>query len=157
MRSFVISIFLYACESWTLTAELEKRTQAFEMRCYRRLLNISYKDHVTDEEVRRKIQAAIGEYDELLTMVKKRKLRWHDHVSMSSGLAKTILQGTGKGKRKRGRQKKRWEDNIKEWTGLDFASSNRAAELKTGQDGKGLLRIRLWCPNDLPRLWDRTE
>ena len=71
MRSLVISIFLYACESWTLTAELEKRTQAFEMRCYRRLLNISYKDHVTNEEVRRKIQAAIGEYDELLTLVKK--------------------------------------------------------------------------------------
>ena len=100
MRSLVISIFLYACESWTLTAELEKRTQAFEMRCYRRLLNISYKDHVTNEEVRRKIQAAIGEYDELLTLVKKRKL-----VSRSSGLAKTILQGTVKGKRKRGRQK----------------------------------------------------
>ena len=57
MRSLVISIFLYACESRTLTAELEKRTQAFEMRCYRRLLNVSYKDHVTNEEVRRKIQA----------------------------------------------------------------------------------------------------
>ena len=88
MRSLVISIFLYACESWTLTAELEKRTQAFEMRCYRRLLNISYKDHVTNEEVRRKIQAAIGEYDELLTLVKKRKLRWFGHVSRSSGLAR---------------------------------------------------------------------
>ena len=45
MRFLVISTFLYACESLTLTAELEKRTQAFEMRCYRRLLNISYKDH----------------------------------------------------------------------------------------------------------------
>ena len=55
MRSFDISIFLYACESWTLTAELEKKIQAFEMRCYRRVLNISYKDHVTSEEVRRKI------------------------------------------------------------------------------------------------------
>ena len=54
MRSLVISIFLYACESWTLTAELEKRTQAFEMRCSRRLLNISYKDHVTSEEARSK-------------------------------------------------------------------------------------------------------
>ena len=50
MRSLVISIFLYACESWTLTAELAKRTQAFEMRCYRRLLNILYKDHVTNED-----------------------------------------------------------------------------------------------------------
>ena len=142
MRSLVISIFLYACESWTLTAELEKRTQAFEMRCYRKLLNISCKDHVTNEEVRRKIQAAIGEYDELLTLVKKRKLRWFGHVSRSSGLAKTILQGTVKGKRKGGRQNKRWEDNIKEWT---------------GQDGTGLLRIHLWCPDDLPRLWDRIE
>ena len=103
-----------SCESWTLTAELEKRSQAFEMRCYRRLLNISYKDHVTNEEVRRKIQAAIGEYDELLILVKKRKLRWFGPVSRSSGLAKTILQGTVKGKRKRGRQRKRWEDNIKE-------------------------------------------
>ena len=107
MHSLVISIFLYACESWTLTAELEKRTQAFEMRCYRRLLNISYKAHVINEEVWRKIQAAIGEYDELLTLVKKRKLRWSGHVSRSSGLAKTILQGTVKGKRKRGRVDRR--------------------------------------------------
>ena len=83
---------MYACEVWTLTAELEKRTQVFEIRCYRRLLNISYKDHVTNEEVRRKIQAAIGEYDELLTPIMKRKLRWFGHVSTSSGLAKTILQ-----------------------------------------------------------------
>ena len=133
-RSLVISIFLFVCESWTLTAELEKRTLAFEMRCYRRLLNISYKDHVTNEEVRRKIQAAIGEYDELLILVKKRKLRWFGHVSRFSGLAKTIVQGTVKGKRKRGKQKLRWEDNIKELTGMDFDSSIRAAE--TEQDGK---------------------
>ena len=53
MHSLVISIFLYASESWTLTAELEKRTQAFEMNCYWRLLNISFKNHVTNEEVRR--------------------------------------------------------------------------------------------------------
>ena len=63
------------------------------MRCYRRLLNVSYKDHVTNEEVRRMIQAAIGEYDELLTMIKKQKIKWFGHVSRSSGLAKTSLQG----------------------------------------------------------------
>ena len=131
MCSLDIYIFPYTCESWNLTAELEKRTQAFEMRCYRRLLNISYKDHVTNEEVRRKIQAAIGESDELLTLVKERKLSWFGHVSRSSGLAKTILQDTVKGKRKTGRQKKRWEDNIKEWTGMDFVSSTRAAENRT--------------------------
>ena len=79
---------LVSCESWTLMKELEKRMQAFEMRCYRRLLNISYKEHV------RKIQAATGKYEEPLTLVKKQKLRWSGHVSKSSGLAKTILQGT---------------------------------------------------------------
>ena len=135
MCSLVISVFLYDCESWTSTAELEKRTQAFEMRCYRRLLNISYKDHLTNEDIRRKIQAAIGEYDKLLTLAKKWKLRWFGHVSRSSGIAKTILQGTVKGKRKIGRQKKRWEDNIKEWPGMDFASSTRAAENRTRWKG----------------------
>ena len=40
-----------------------------------------------------------------------------------------------KGKRKRGRQKKRWEDNIKEWTGMDFASSTRAAENRSRWKG----------------------
>ena len=95
MCSLVISIFLYTCESLTLTAELEKRMQAFEMRCYLTLLNISYKGHVINEEVRRKIQVAIGEYDELLTLVKKRKLRW---------FSKTIIQGTVKGKTKRQRE-----------------------------------------------------
>ena len=99
--NLVISIFLYACESWTLTAELEKRMQAFEMKCTWRLLDISYKDHVFNKEARRKIQAAIGDYDELFMLVKKWKLRWFGHVSRSSGLAKAILQGTVKIRRKK--------------------------------------------------------
>ena len=45
MRSLVMSIFLYACESWTLTAETEKRIQAMEMRCLRKHLGITYRDH----------------------------------------------------------------------------------------------------------------
>ena len=47
MRSLVTSIYLYACESWTLTAELQRRIQDMEMRCYRQILRISYKDHIT--------------------------------------------------------------------------------------------------------------
>ena len=70
MHSLAIFIFLYAYESWPLTAELEKRTQAFEMKCYQRQGNILYKDRVSNEEVCRKILAAIGEYDGLLTLVK---------------------------------------------------------------------------------------
>ena len=60
MHSLVISIFLYACESWTLTAELQKRIQTMEIRCYRKILRISYKEFVTNEEVCAKIQQAIG-------------------------------------------------------------------------------------------------
>ena len=71
MRSLVTPIFLYACESWTLTAELKIRIQAVEMRCYRKIVRISYKDHVTDEKVCAKIQRAIGPHEDLLTIMKR--------------------------------------------------------------------------------------
>ena len=71
MRSLVTSIFLYACESWTLTAEIQRKMQATEMKCYRKILRISYKDRVTNEEVCAKIQQAIGPHEDLLTIVKK--------------------------------------------------------------------------------------
>ena len=74
-----------------------------EMRCYRKILRISYKDHVTNEEVRAKIQQAIGPHEDLLTIVKRRKLQWYGHVSRSSGLAKTHLARHRK-RRKKTRQ-----------------------------------------------------
>ena len=141
MRSLVTSVFLCACESWTLTAEIQRRIQAMEMRCYRKILHISYKDHVTNEEVLAKIQQAIGPNEDLLTIIKRRKLQWYGHVSRSSGLAKTILQGIVNGGRRQGRQRKRWEDNIREWTALEFAGENR-------ENGENWLRNRLWYPND---------
>ena len=99
-----------------------------EMRRYRKILHISCKDHVTNMEVRAKIQQAIGPHEDLLTVVKRHKLQWYCHVSSSSGLAKTILQGTVKGGRRQGRRRKRWEDNIREWTGLEFGKSQKAVE-----------------------------
>ena len=128
IRSLVTFTFLYACESWTLTAELQRRIQAMEMRCCRKILRISYKDHVTNEEVRAKIEQAIGPHEDLLTIVKRSKLQWFGLVFRSSDLAKTILQGTVKGGRRQGRQRKSWEDNIREWTGLEFAKSQQAVE-----------------------------
>ena len=84
-------------------------------------------------QVLAKIQQAIGQHEDLLTIVKRpklqwRKLQWYGHVSRSSGLAKTILQGTVKGGRRPGRQKRRWEDNFREWTGLEFGKSKRAVK-----------------------------
>ena len=98
-----------------------------EMRRCRKILRISYKDHVTNEEVRAKIQQAIGPHEDLLTIAKRRKLQWYGHVSRSC-LAKTILQGTVKRGRGQDRQRKRWEDNNREWTDLEFGKSQRAVE-----------------------------
>ena len=62
-----------------------------KMRCYRKILRISYKDNVTNEEVHARIQQAIGPHEDLLTIEKRRKLQWYGHVSRSLGLANTIL------------------------------------------------------------------
>ena len=95
---------------------------------------------------------ATGVHDDLLTMVKKRKLRLQGHISRSSGMAKTILQGTVKGARKRGRQKKRWEDSMKEWKGMGFGDSLRAAEDREGW--KGIVATSSAVPRRPPRLRD---
>ena len=76
LRSLIISILLYACETWTLTAETKRTIQTMEMRSFRRLLSISYREHITNEEVRSRVRQAIGPYKELLTIVTQRKLQW---------------------------------------------------------------------------------
>ena len=75
MRSLVISIFLYACEPWSLTAELENMTQAFEMRCYLRLLNISKRIMLPMRRSTERSKQPLENMTELLILVKKRKLR----------------------------------------------------------------------------------
>ena len=90
------------------------------------------------------IQQATGPHEVLLTIVKRRKLKWYGHVYRSSGLAKTILQGTVKGGRRQGRQQK-WEENIREWTGLEFGKSQRAVENR--ENGENCVQNHLWCPN----------
>ena len=148
MRSLVTSIFLYAFESWTVKAELQRSIQAMEMRCYRKILRISYKDHV-----RAMIQQSIGPHEDLLAIVKRRKLQWYGHISRSSGLAKTILQGTVKRGRRQGRQRKRWQDIIRKWTGLEFAKSQRAVESR-GKWRKGVVKSSV-VPQRFSRLRDR--
>ena len=78
-----------------LIAELQRRIQAMEMRCYHKILRISYKDLVINKKVLAKVQQAIRPHKDLLTIVKRCKLQWYG--LFSSDLAKTILQGTVKG------------------------------------------------------------
>ena len=120
--------------------------QAMEMRCYHKILHISHKDHVTNEEVHANIQHAIGPRQDPLTFVKRCKLQWCGHVSRSLGLAKTILQGTVKEGRRQGRQKKGWEDNVREWTGLENRGQWRTES--SGEQRKMEETNYLWCPSD---------
>ena len=123
------------------------------MRCYRTIQRISYKDLFANEEIRAKIQQAVGPHKNLLTIVKRRKLQWHCHASSSSGLAKTILKGAVKGGRRQGRQRKSWEDNIREWTSLAFAMSQRA--VKNRRKWRQLVAKSSMVPQRPSRLRDR--
>ena len=148
MRFPVTSIFLYACESWILTAELQRKIQAMEIRCYLKVLHISYKDHVTNANVCAKIQQAIGPHKDFLTMVTRCKLQWYGHVSHSSGLAKKHLarhseEGGGGDKADRGRGEKTTSGNGQAWS---LPSPRR--QWRTGKSGGNWLQNHLWCPDD---------
>ena len=106
MRSLVTSISLYHCESWTLIAELKRRIQTVEMGRHRKILRISYKDHVTNEEVRVKIHQATGPHAELLTIVKTCKLQWYGPVSRSQVWPKPFYKAQRKGKENKADRKR---------------------------------------------------
>ena len=93
------------------------------MRCYFQILNISYKDCVINDKVFTKIQHAIRPPE--------------DHKEMQTEVVWTCLPfirssqhylARHSERRKKTRQGKRWDDNIREWTGLEFAKSERAVE-----------------------------
>ena len=86
--------------------------QTKKMKRYRRFLGISYKGHNTNVEVWNKFTKAIESHEDLLTAMNKRNQTWYEHVTRSTGIEKKILKGTLQGKRKRGRQRRRWEDII---------------------------------------------
>ena len=97
-----------------------------EMRCYRKILRISYKDHVTNEEVRAKIQQAIGSREDLLTIVYK--LQWYGCVLFIRSGQNHLARHSERVGRRQGRQSKRWKDINREWTGLEFAKSQKAVK-----------------------------
>ena len=108
------------------------------MRCHRKILHISYKDHVTNEEVRSKIEQAIGPHEDLLTIVMRHKVQWYGHVSRLSGLDKTILKGTvkgGKDKADRGRGEKTTSRNGQAWSSASPRGQWRTGKKKMKKTG----------------------
>ena len=111
---------------------MQRKIQAVEMRCYRKILHISYGNHVTNEEVHAKIQQAFGPHTDHLTIVKRRLLQWYGHVSRSSSLAKTILQGTVK----RGKKTRQTEEEMgRQHQGMDRPGIRQVPE-GSGEQGK---------------------
>jgi hypothetical protein len=70
----------------------------------------------------------VGKQEQLLSVVKRRKLAWYGHVTRYDSLSKTILQGIVNGCHRRAGQRKIWIYNIKEWTGLSVSTLLRVAE-----------------------------
>ena len=119
-----------------------------EMRCYRKILRISYKDRVTNEEVRAKIQQAIGPHEDLLTIVKRRKLQRYGHVFRSSRSGQNHLARHSQ----RGKKIRQTEEEVgRQHQGVDRPGVLQIPE-GSGEQGKMEktgCEIIYGCPNDL--------
>jgi hypothetical protein len=126
MKALVWPVALYGCESWTLKKTDEARINAFEMKCLRQLLRVSWTDRKTNEWV----LATAGVDRNLLISVKERKLAYFGHVMRKQGdcLEKMLMQGTTPGARARGRPRTNWLNNITSWTGLSMEQLARTVE-----------------------------
>ena len=101
--------------TWTLTKADKNRIAAFEMWCWRRMLRIVW----TMRRTNASIIEEIGVSKRLLHAINTQMLSYFGHISRRKGnnLEKMIMQGMIEGKRKRGRPRSRWIDQIKLITG----------------------------------------
>ena len=126
----VFSSLLYACETWTLKKQDERRLLACEMRCYRRILKISWTRKVKNDEVRKRV----GRTSTLMERIKKRKLGLFGHICRmrNERIIKLVMLGMSEGVRKQGRPRRRWLDDIKDWCGVTLPEAVRMAEERRG-------------------------
>ena len=91
LNCYVFSILNYGCESWTWNKAMRKKVNAFEFWCYRRILKISWRDKVKNEEILKRLQKRLHFVEDMM----KRKLRYAGHVLRgSSGFSHLqILEG----------------------------------------------------------------
>ncbi|XP_071845783.1 uncharacterized protein [Apostichopus japonicus] len=86
-------------ETWTLSKDTENKIEAFEMWLYRKMLKVSYKDRMSNEDVLNRV----SEERNLLSELKNRKMQYMGHILRSNGLQKQLLEGKAGSNRKRGR------------------------------------------------------
>jgi hypothetical protein len=118
-RIIILSVVLYGCETWSLTLREERRLRVFENRVLRRVFGPK-RDEVTGEwrKLHNEELNDLYSLPNIVRVVKSRRMIWAGHVTRmgeDSGVHR-VLVGKPEGKRPLGRQRCRWEDNIK----MDF-------------------------------------
>jgi hypothetical protein len=126
LTTCVFSVLLYASETWTLKEADKQKLLAFEMRCYRRILKIHWKDMVRNIDIRKQL----GAYETIIDVIKKRKLRLFGHICRmdNSRLLKHVVFSGINGKSRRGRPCREWLDDITDWCGYSFQDSVHLAQ-----------------------------
>ena len=115
LTTCVFSVLLYASETWTLKEADRKKLLAFEMKCYRRILRISWKDMIRNTDIRKQI----ARKETIIDNIKRRKLRLFGHICRMNDnrLIKHTVFARINGKPRRGRPCREWMDDIIEWCG----------------------------------------
>ena len=127
LKCYVIPVLTYGSESWTITATLRKKLEAIEMWFLRRMLRISWTEHVKNEEVLRRSKCDRF----LLSTIRKNQLSFLGHVMRKEGLEELALTGMINGKRGRGRPRMMYLRSIAEWT-----AKSEQDLLRTSKDRK---------------------
>ena len=109
---------LYAAQTWTIKKDYQRRLLAFEMRCYRRVLEVRWQDHVTNNEVRSRVQRERTVMD----IIRKRKLQLFGHICRmpDDRLMKRLVLGMVEGGRQPEPPARRCFDDILMWCGQDI-------------------------------------
>ena len=106
-------------ESWTYNEEIAKKINAFEFKCYRRLMGISWRDRRTNESVKEQVEDLAGVQKPQIQIAQERKMKFFGHVTKHPSelrLANTIMNGRVPGKRGRGRPRRCWITDSCDWT-----------------------------------------
>ncbi|GFO45793.1 endonuclease-reverse transcriptase [Plakobranchus ocellatus] len=122
LKSIIFPTATYGCEAWTINKTDSKRITAFELKCYRKILRISWTEKIRNEEVLIKIGTKTPI---LLQSIKKLKLTYFGHIKRHQTLEKHILEAKMKGKRGKGRPTRRWENDIEEWLETSTSQAGR--------------------------------
>ena len=125
VKDVVWSALIYGAEAWTLFKSDENMIMAAEMWIWRRMLGVSWKEKRTNASILSELDVQKELLGKIMT-----QLTFLGHIMRGSGspLTRHIVEGMVEGKRKRGRLKKQWFDNIREWTGLSYMIAKRSAQ-----------------------------